>query len=166
MTGLIKQWVMTLSCTALVCAAAMALIPPGRVKKAARLVCGLALALALISPLQEPDMSSYSLELSRYRALLEEKEQAVSQTNSRLERAIIEEECAAYILDKAQVLGLDAESVTVGVKWGDEQQLWYPYEAKLDIRGDSDAAARLSRVIESELGIPAERQDWNSDEKH
>jgi len=165
MTEVLRTWVLSLTCTALLCSLAMALIPRGRVRTATRLVCGLALAFALLSPLADLDLTDYALDLSRYRRDLAERQQTVGEANDRLARAIIEEESAAYIWDKAQGLGLTVRSVTVRATWGDAQQLWVPYETTMDLDGDSALRARLSREIEAELGIPAQRQKWSAEDE-
>lgn len=160
MTELLGQWIIGLAGAALFSAAAMALTPKGRVRDVTRLVCGVVTALALISPVKQLDMSLYSMNLAQYRQELEKKTEAVTQAGNRLSRAIIQEECCAYILDKAQVLGMDVGNVSVTVKWGDEQELWYPYEVSLEGAADSAGRQALARTIEAELGIPEERQVW------
>ena len=75
----------------------------------------------------------------------------------RLNRTIIERECAAYILDKADALGLAVSSAAVTARWS-EEGFWYPWESRAAC-SESDRET-LSAVIEAELGIPAERQSW------
>ena len=53
MTGALTDWVRALCGAAVICAAAMALCPDGRVKRVLRLVCGLVMACALLSPVLE-----------------------------------------------------------------------------------------------------------------
>ena len=79
------------------------------------------------------------------------------QEADRLNRTIIELECAAYILDKADALGLAVSSAAVTARWS-EEGFWYPWESRAAC-SESDRET-LSAVIEAELGIPAERQSW------
>ena len=51
MMGLVRQWLLGVTCTAMVLALAQALAPEGSVKKVCRLAGGLALLLAAVSPL-------------------------------------------------------------------------------------------------------------------
>ena len=74
-----------------------------------------------------------------------------------INQTIIERECAAYILDKADALGLAVSSAAVTARWS-EEGFWYPWESRAAC-SESDRET-LSAVIEAELGIPAERQSW------
>ena len=74
-----------------------------------------------------------------------------------LNRSVIEAECAAYILDKAEALGLEACEAAVQADW-DAEGFWVPRRCSVRRTGGYDAA--LSAAIEAELGIPAERQEW------
>ena len=75
----------------------------------------------------------------------------------RLNRTIIERECAAYILDKADALGISAADAAVTARWS-EEGFWYPWESRVSCPEGGRAA--LSEAIEAELGIPPERQSW------
>ena len=158
---MLRDWIMSLCGVAVVSAIALGLTPKGRVRNVTKLVCGLVTVIVLIKPVLGFDFSAYSMNLAEYGAAAETGANNLQDTNERLLRAIIEEECAAYILDKAQVLSLDATSVTVTAKWGDENA-WYPYEAWLTVRGGEADRERLRNAIEADLGIPGERQHWDT----
>ena len=70
--------------------------------------------------------------------------------------AIISEEAASYILDKADALGLQLE-VQVEL---DAELL--PCGVRLQGAASPYARSQLSGQIETELGIPKERQVWSS----
>lgn len=159
MSEFLRSWVLSLTGAALLSAFALALTPQGRARSAVRLVCGVVTAIALVSPVLDFDFESYSMSLAAYRSAADQAAARLEETNDRLSRTIIEEECAAYILDKAQVLGLEMESASVTAKWGDAD-CWYPYEARLRAGGDELARRYLSDLISSELGIAPERQYW------
>jgi hypothetical protein len=161
--GLLREWIMGLAGAAVVTGLALSLTPKGRVRSVMRLVCGAVMIIALIKPVIEFDFDAYSIGLARYRADMEHITASARETSDRLQRTIIEEECSAYILDKAHILGLDCTKAEVTVKWGDEGY-WYPYEAHLQINGPQEQLNRLAGLIEAELGIPRERQHWSSDE--
>jgi hypothetical protein len=160
---LLRAWVMGLAGAAVVTGLALSLTPKGRVRSVVRLICGAVMIIALVKPVLEFDFDAYSLGLARYRADMERITESARETSDRLQRTIIEEECSAYILDKAHILGLDCTKAEVTVKWGDEGY-WYPYEAHLQINGPQEQLNRLAGLIEAELGIPRERQHWNSNE--
>lgn len=161
MKAAVSEWIRTVAGTSLLCCCAMYLCPKGRVRDALRVVCGVVLALALISPVEEFDFRSYSESLAVYRAQAEDINAMADEAYSSLTRSVIEQEYAAYISDKAAEQGLALSSVTVGVEWGGDG-VWYPLEAY--ISGTEQAKAALMPVIERELGIPEERQYWNNDE--
>ncbi len=159
MTETLRQWILSLAATGLLTALALQVTPKGRVHKILQLVCGVAMIFALVSPVLELDFSAYSLNLARYREEAAQWETAAEESSSRLTRTIIEAECAAYILDKAQDLGLGLTSVTVTAKWGDVSA-WCPDTVYIDT-GGAGKSETLAGIIEAELGIPAERQYWS-----
>jgi len=159
----LREWIMSLCGVAVVSVIAMGLTPRGRVRSITKLVCGIVAIIALIKPVAGFDFGAYSMNLAQYREAMAGREEKLQNTNERLLRAIIEEECAAYILDKAQVLSVDTELVAVTAKWGDEG-FWYPYEVRLELRSGEGERERLAALIEAELGIPRERQYWSEDE--
>ena len=164
MITLIRTWIMGLVGAAMLSGIALVLTPESAAKRVLELVAGTALILALIAPVTELDFSEFSMNLAFYRDNLAGYEQSITETNDRLSRTIIEEECAAYILDKAQVMGGAVSSARVTVKWGDEG-CWYPYEIYIETSGEG-TMPELSRIIEVDLGIPKERQYWNGKDEN
>ena len=82
----------------------------------------------------------------------------LSEVNERLSKVIIEEQSEAYILDKATSLDMDV-TAEVEARRGDGE-LWYPYEATLSGEYTDAQKNELSELIEAELAIPAQRQNW------
>jgi hypothetical protein len=159
MTDWIRAWIFSLTGTALICAAARRLTPEGRVKSVLRLLCAVAMAAALFSPLMSGALEAYPLELARYRAQAESYAGEGTALRRELDRGIIEREMEAYILDKAHALGTPLQGAKVAVRWSTEG-VWLPESAELT--GPYHAA--LARAIEAELGIPREAQTWRTDE--
>ncbi len=155
MVSRLGQWVLGLSCTALICGAIKSLAPGGWMKRAVEAVCAAAMvtaALGILGDLAELSVSRYA---ARYasdagRIVEDAGEEAKRQT-----RFIIEERCEAYILDKAASLGAPLEGVSVTAEWSGEG-FWYPARCVLTGRQSPE----LSRAIEAELGIPKEEQTW------
>ena len=77
-----------------------------------------------------------------------------------LNRAVIEEECAAYILDKAAQCGVSLADAQVTLQWSTDGY-WYPYAVRLVTSGAAENS-RLAQTIEADLGIPRARQEWSS----
>lgn len=156
---LLRTWVLGLAGAAVFCAVCTEMTPEGKVKGVQKMVCGIVMTIALMSPLLGFDFGSYSLNLSKYRQAAQEISASAEEISDSLSRTFIEERCAAYILDKARISGLEISEAKVTVRWSGEG-VWYPVEA--EIRGEYDRS--LSEKIEEKLGINAENQHWNENE--
>ena len=143
------------------CGVAMSLAPEGSVKRILSIACSVVLISAVVQPLAGLDLSTYALELAknseRKAAFLENS----ADINDRLNRLVIQQECQTYILDKAGEMGLSLSRVTVLAQWN-SAGLWVPYSAELTGTENEAEQRRLGAVIEAELGIPEERQQWNN----
>ena len=160
MTELLRSWILSLAGTALVCAAALRLTPEGRVKPVVRLLCGVCMAAALLSPLVGTALDTYPLELARYRARGAAIAGEGTAIRAGLDRDIIERETEAYILDKARSMGVPLTAVRVALRWSAEG-VWLPEGAELT----GPYSAALARLIEAELGIPQTAQNWSEHEE-
>lgn len=161
MMAFLRNWILALAGTACVCAMALAACPEGRVRRVLRLVCGAATAAALLSPVVKFDAPAYAQALGRYRQAAEAAASSAAGENDTLSRSIIQEKCAAYILDKADALGMEpGGTVRVRAEWSREDGCWLPAEAEIRISGSPEQISRLSAAVEAELGIPAASQRW------
>ena len=160
MTEFLRSWIWSLTGAAVVCACAMHLTPAGQVKKVVRLLCGVVMTAALLSPLRQLDLTEYGWNLARYRAEAAELTGTAETLRQSLDRNIIEEKLAAYILDKAQSCGAALQGAQVHLQWSTEG-FWYPDGAVL--QGNYDRV--LARWMEAELGIPEGAQTWREHEK-
>lgn len=138
---------------------AVNITPDGRVKKAVKLVCGFAVILSLINGITDFDYSFYSKSMADYRRDAEKLIAESMEEQSVLEREYIEKECEAYILDKAEELGVSCDSASVILKWS-EEGYWYPTAVELDVVYEPG----LSSCIEAELGIPRDSQTWREND--
>lgn len=154
-----REWILSVFAASLLSAAALALCPPGRVRSVTRMTCGLVCALALASPLVKLDMDRLAAGLAAYGQQAEKITENAEDEQKMLERTYIEEKAAAYISDKAAELGLERAAFAVLARWDDSAHVWYPWELTAPAAYD----ARLSGIVEAELGIPAARQHWNAD---
>ena len=159
MTDLLRAWLMSLAGTALVCAAALRLTPEGRTKGVVRFLCGVCMAAALFAPLRRVAIESYPLALARYRQAARAVTDKAEDTRRALDRAYIEREMEAYILDKARALGLGEIEAHVALRWH-TAGVWLPEAVTLSC----PRSAILGRWMEAELGIPETMQHWRSDE--
>ena len=144
------------------CGLAMSIMPEGSVKRVAGVLCTAALLITVLTPLRDFDIDSYALLLAKYK----EEEAALTargeEINERLNRLVIEQEYEAYIMDKALELGLEGLAVDVEVQWSLEG-LWMPYGASISGVCSQTGKEQLSALMAADLGIPYERQRWDSE---
>ena len=158
MTELVRQWLLGVACTALILAVADSLAPDGSVKKVCRMAGGLALLLAAVSPLLRLDVGALSDALEKYQAAVRSYEETLEEQNNLFYQTIIEESAAAYIVDKAEEMGISCQAeVTFSY---DEDGVPCPWE--VTARGDwtDGARAALARLLEDDLGVPPQRQHY------
>jgi stage III sporulation protein AF len=144
---------------------AVSLSPEGRVKKAVRLICGVCVMLSLLNGIKDFDITAYSRSMAEYRADAEKMLRDSEEEREHLKKEYIEERCEAYILDKAAEAGVELSDVKVVLEWSTEGY-WYPVEAEIRGEGDEGARYTLSKTIESELGIPVEKQSWSDTDEY
>jgi len=161
MTDFAGEWIRAIAGAALICAAATALTPKGKTKNVLKFICGIVLICAMVNPIIKQDFPSMSLEMSKYRSDADDIIASAEEKENKLSRTIIENELEAYILDKAQSLNMQLESVEVSAKWGDEG-CWYPYEVSITANIPQRERMLISNCIEAELGVPKERQNWSA----
>lgn len=155
---MLKQWIIGITCAALIGALAEALAPPGRVKSAGRLAVGLLLLLAVVKPLGVLDYSVLAGALAEYRPDGTACEAALEEKSGAVLKAVIEERTDAYILDKAKTLGMDC-TAEVTYYYGPDGEV---RPEAVVVRGEftEDQQGELSRALEGELGIPAQQQSF------
>ena len=164
MISVLHNWLVGLTCAAMIVALAEGLTPPGAVKKIGRLTGGLVLLLALVQPVLSLDEETLSSALARYRAELSAYDSALEEENEILMKGIIAEQSGAYILDKAASLGitvpLEVEVETMPVEGG------YPVPYSVTVRGSltQEEQAALAQQITAGFSIPEDRQYYESGE--
>ena len=147
----------------LFCGIALGLMPEGGVKKAASIACTVVLVMTVLLPLGTLDVSQYSLELAKYREMGEHLEERGDAVRDSMRRTVIEQECEAYIMDKAEAMGITVDTVKVRAFWNSEG-VWVPESAEIRSACTERERKRLSDVICADLGIPAEKQEWSGNE--
>ncbi|MBR4954219.1 MAG: hypothetical protein IKV47_03720 [Oscillospiraceae bacterium] len=159
MMTVIRDWIISLASSALLCAVLTEITPEGKVKTVQRTVCGIVMAVAFFSPLLNLRYESCSVELASYEkaaAAINADGEKIADT---LSRKYIEQECAAYILDKAQTFGCDASGAEVQVRWS-SRGVWYPVSAEIYASYNS----RLASSVSANLGIAEENIKWSGNE--
>lgn len=159
MIELIRNWIIGITCAAIIVALCESLAPAGAVRKVGRFTGGLVLLLAVLQPVMKLDIRDLSGLLAQYRVEAGDYQAALEQTNEKLMKDIIEAETGAYILDKATALGVAHCRVDVVAVAGEGD---YPIPETVTVFGALTEGQRrdLSRQIEADLAIPAQRQRW------
>ena len=142
-----------------ICGAALLLTPDGRQKRVMQFVCAAVLLAGILSGVKELNMDDYALETALYR----ERERIFLENSGRisaeLNRRVIEEQCEAYLLDKAAQMGIPILRAEVSARW-DTEGVWVPYAVRFEGECSEDQRARLGETTQADLGIPANRQEW------
>ena len=158
MIDALREWCIRLMVTGIVCSFVIAMTPEGGTKQGVKIACSIASALALISLAGGLDTSEVSKTLAQMKLEARRETEEGYEKGNEETRFIIEEKCEAYILDKEEAQGLTVE---VTAKWSDDGY-WYPYEVHLSGTAAEKNKSDITYMIESELGIPAERQIWGT----
>lgn len=153
---LLSQWLTGVTCAAIIVALADSLMAGGAVRRVGRLAGGLLLLAAVVKPVLEVDLSVLSAASLR---LETEAVPAAEEAGLDMMKSIIGEETGAYILDKAAGLGISCQEVRVTCA---VEENGVPYPASVVLVGEMTAEEQtmLSRRIEADLAIPAERQTY------
>jgi len=152
MIGALRNWVASIAAVTMLLAVAQTLVPEGTLRKLTGFTGGLLLLAALLQPVLRTDLGRLRLDFSDYREAIEERAAELDAAGKEELADIIAGRTAAYILDKADALGL---AVTVRVETGEDAPL--PVSAELT----GPYSRELAEWIALELGIPAERQVWH-----
>ena len=154
----IRTWLVSIVCTAAVVALAQAIMPKGTVQKIGMTIGGLVLMVTILQPVLSFDFDRLSGLMARYRLEAEEDSRQLTEENQALMGDIIEEQTAAYIVDKAEELGV---SVRVEVTC-ELDETGFPYPTAVTVYGNltEEQQNSLSRCIEGDFAVPAERQTF------
>jgi len=161
MTELVRSWVIGLTGMSLITAVVLTLTPKGKVRRVVTLVCGLGMIIVLIGPILDFDYDSFALYTSDSSVDLESFGTNLEEANEKLTRSIIQERTAAYILDKAESIGVSDAQFTVNTRM-DEEGTWYPWEVTAEGTFTQSQKLELVSYMTGEIGIPEERQYWST----
>ena len=158
MIDTIRTWLMGIVIASLAVSLAVALVPPGTLRRVLSVTGGLILLLVVLQPLLRVDLKEVKLDTSQYQKSVENRRAELKNADNEQMAKLIAEKMESYILDKAKQLGISC-TVEVTTKTG-EDGVPYPSSAALSCPPSEELAAYL----EQELGISRERQSWNGTE--
>ena len=150
-----REWLTAVAAVTLLLSVAQLLVPPGSLWEIASFVGGLILLAAMMQPLLKIDLSDIRLDFSSYQGAVEQRQAELENTQKEELTSLIEAETEAYISDKAKSMGLTLK-VRVTAE-ADESGM--PVPVRVEVTGPWSGG--LSGWLETELGLPAERQVWN-----
>ena len=152
-----KAYLIRLTASAMLASMIRRIAPTDGAGKAARLAAGILILLTAFGPFAQIDTLSGAMHLARkgFGDVLSAEDFTVEKNAMLAE--FISQEAESYILDKAGDAGTRLEvHVKTAVKDG------YPVPWSVTIRGRYTETLKnsLSRMMEEDLDIPEERQEW------
>ncbi len=158
MMDLTKKSIIGITVAAIIAAILEYISPDGAVKKVVKFAGGILLLFVIIQPFISIENSEITEIFSSYQVYSEKYSSALEIENQNLMKIIIAEKTAAYIQDKAEMLGIACE-VEVECRTNGKET---PYPAYVIIKGDllNEQINQLTKTIEQELAISAENQRY------
>lgn len=154
----IKEYLLGVVAAAMLCAIVSQLAGKENFHGTAiKLICGVFMLLALVSPITKLNIHLPSEIFSDISQQADQITSAAADSTQESIYTIIKERTQAYILDKGNSYGVD---MSVEVTLSDDR---IPEPISVRIIGNVSPYNKkiLSGVIENDLGIPAEAQIWN-----
>ena len=162
MTGMIRTWLLGITGAAILTAFAESLMPAGGVKQIGKLVCGLVLVAAVLRPLSG---GGEAVSMQAFNAGTEElqarTQQLKAETDAKM-REVIEEELAAYSMDKAAQLGISCQVRVACTQ--EEDGIFLPQ--RVQIWGVCQEEGQpLAAVLQQEFDLGAEQIQFQEGEE-
>ena len=154
----LKGWLTAVLTTAVMLTVAEKLVPEGSLRKIASITGGLILLLVLVQPVTKLQVGQLRLDYGAYADAVRQRQQELQAENTAEMAELIAERTEAYILDKAASLGISCQAVVTTAPG--EDGLPCPVAAELSC----PPSEALAECLESELGIPKERQVFHGTE--
>lgn len=152
-----RGWLFSIVCAAMVAAVADVLSPKGFLKQLARYAGGLLVLLAVLGPVKQLDSNVIGDAMADLKGRYGGVTEAFAQQNAEVTKAIIAQETAAYISDKAAELGITQCRVEVRCRVTDEG-FPAPESVRVEGCGDDRAWRELSRAITADFAIEQKAQ--------
>ena len=150
----IREFALTLICTALACGILMQLLPGGTTGKLLRTVCSAVMLSVLLAPLCRMEMPDFEGFLEEFSASGEEIAQTGADMMEQERIVLIKAGLEAYLLNRAEELNCP---VRADIRLNAEG---YPDWIHVTGAISEDQRRQLSSIISNDLGIPEENQQW------
>lgn len=158
----VRVWLLSVLAVSFLCALAETLMPKGPVKGVGKLVCGLVLAAAVVSPVARLDLESGQQWLEDWDVGLERREEDLKKQVDEEMKPIIEQEYEAYIVDKAAQL---EAACTARVECRREEEgLYLPETVWISGSLSQQQREELTGILLEELGLTPEALHYEDGE--
>lgn len=157
-----RSWIISITVSAMIIALAEGMMPSGTVKKIGKLTGGLVLMLGILQPIVRMDYEELFQAANGLSEITLEEQAKQQEGNEEMMKSIIEDELSAYVLDKAQSLGISCR-VSVHCVAG-EGGVSVPEKA--EVRGclSREERQQMEQVLSKDLGILKEKQTYINEE--
>lgn len=152
-----RGYLIRLTAAAILGAVIRKLAPSGGAGRAAKLGAGLLVLITAFSPIASINTAAAAQNLVQHGYADPLNTMEFSKNVNDLLSELITEQAEAYILDKAQELGL---ALTVEVTAKVEDTYPVPYAVRLSGSPTAAQMEKLKEIIAADLKIPEERQEW------
>jgi len=157
-----RNWILSVTVSAMIIAIAESMMPPGTVKKVARLTGGLVLMLGILQPIVRMDYEDLFIAANGLPHISVEEKETQQAGNEEILKTIIEEELSAYVLDKAKQMGCSCQ-VEFRCVPGEGGT---PMPEAVTVRGLLTPQQRrtMETILTEDLGIPKDQQTYINEE--
>lgn len=156
MIEMMRQWLISVTCAALMAALAESLMPKSGAGQIGRLTCAMVLVCAILRPVLSVDVPDPNETLNAIYRNIQAEQQVLEQRSGAMLKTLIERDSAAYIVDKAARLGVVCQAQVECVRA--EGGTWLPYSVHITGQMEDSRREELTVAIQNELGILPEHQ--------
>lgn len=148
-----RSWLFGIVAASMALSLLYALVPKGAILTAAKCTGSLILILVMLRPLVSLRIEDFTPSYDYWDSEIAAQAEEMTEDNRASMESLIEDECGAYISEKAAQLGL-----TVHAEVFCELRDGVPFPAEVTL--DIPYHAALSQCITQDLDIAAEKQYW------
>ncbi len=148
----IHSWVSAIAAVTMMMAVVSVLTPKNSAGRAVMFCGSIIMTVVLVSPIKKLDVAALSGYSARFEKEVERRAEQVSRQNEKLRKDIIEENTRAYILQRAESMGISCD---LDIECSDD----VPYTAVVCVK-NKDVVPAVSGLLEMEVGIPSARQTF------
>lgn len=156
MIEMMRQWLISVTCAALIAALAESLMPKGGVGQIGKLVCAMVLVCAMLRPVLAVEVPNPNETLDAIYERIRAEQTVLQGRSEAMMKTLIERDSGAYIVDKAAGLGVVCQAQVECVRA--EGGTWLPYSAYITGQMEDGQRKELTAAIQNELGILPEHQ--------